>query len=60
MTRQGGQVTRRDAIWKRRKKVVYGKRNVWHCKEWQRCKRIVVKEQLDVHRRYKSKYLQAW
>lgn len=28
-----GQVARRDAIWKRRKKVAYGKRNVWHCKE---------------------------
>jgi len=27
------QVARRDAIWKRRKKVAYGKRNVWHCKE---------------------------
>jgi hypothetical protein len=28
-----GQVARRDAIWKRRKKVAYGKRNVWDCKE---------------------------
>jgi hypothetical protein len=27
------QVARRDAIWERRKKVAYGKRNVWHCKE---------------------------
>jgi hypothetical protein len=28
-----GQVTRRDAIWERKKKVAYGKRNIWHCKE---------------------------
>ena len=27
------QVAGRDAIWKRRNKVAYGKRNVWHCKE---------------------------
>jgi hypothetical protein len=28
-----GQVAGGDAIWKRKKKVVYGKRNVWHGKE---------------------------
>ena len=27
------QVARRDAIWKSGKKVAYGKRNVWDCKE---------------------------
>jgi hypothetical protein len=32
-TGREGQVARRDAIWKRRKKVAYGKRNVWHCKD---------------------------
>jgi len=26
------QVARGDAIWKRRKSVAYGKRNVWHSK----------------------------
>ena len=30
---RAGQVARRDAIWKRRKRVTYGKRKVWHCKE---------------------------
>ena len=29
---RGEQVARGDAIWKRREKAAYGKRNVWHGK----------------------------